>query len=152
MPKSKALTTQQKNKVETMLKALNPTAIATQDLLPPELMSMLEDKMPAWLKDYVADGTSVLRWNWEFLIILEQILRADFAFDEKEIIKVEKRLKEIFPRIEKFKGETPRLLQPKDFSPALRMVRRDKKLFIEQQGWQKQLGEGTKKELKAEKK
>lgn len=148
MPKqTKALTVKQEKQIGEMIKSLNPVALKSQDLLPPQLMQMLEDKMPAWIKDYVADGTSVIRWNWEFLIILEQILVDRFNFTEEEIIKLEKDIKKILPRIEKFKAETPRLITKEDFAPGLKMVKRNKKLFVAQQGWN-QLEAGEQKQLK----
>ena len=145
--KSKALTIKENKKIEEMVKSLNPVALKNEDLLPPQLMQMIEDKMPPWLKDYVADGSAVIRWNWEFLIILEQILVDKFNFSEKDIIKVEKNLKQVFPKIEQFKAETPRLLTKDDFSPGLKMVKRNKKLFLAQQGWN-QLSAGEQKKLK----
>ena len=121
--------------VKQEVKSLNPVSVGPTDLLPPELMQQLEDKMPQWLKEYVADGSAVLRWNWEFFIILEQILRDKFDFKDEDMITIEKTLKEIFPRIEKFKAKTPRLITKQDFAPGLKMISINRKLFLDQQEW-----------------
>lgn len=111
----------------------NIPAIKEDDLLSPELMKMLEDKVPDFVKEYAADGTAILRWNHEFLILLEEILRLDFGFEEDDMVKIEKRLKEMFPVIAQMKKNEPRLLRKVDFAVAREMVEINKRNFKAEQ-------------------
>lgn len=111
----------------------NIPAIKEEDVLSPELMKMLEDKVPDFVKEYVADGTAILRWNHEFLIMLEEILRLDFGFEEDDMVKIEKRLKEMFPIIAQMKKSDTKLLRKVDFAVAIEMVKRNKELFKAEQ-------------------
>lgn len=111
----------------------NIPAIKEEDVLSPELMKMLEDKVPEFVKEYVADGTAILRWNHEFLIMLEEILRLDFGFEEDDMVKIEKRLKEMFPIIAQMKKNDTKLLRKVDFAVAIEMVKRNKELFKAEQ-------------------
>lgn len=113
--------------------ANNPTAITDIDHLSPEMMKLLEDKVPEFVKEYVADGTAVLRWNHEFLILIEEILRNDFNFVEEDMEKVEKRVKELLPVVHKMKMEDTKLLRKADFAIAIDFVERNKALFKAEQ-------------------
>lgn len=111
----------------------NIPAIKEEDMLSPELMKMLEDKVPDFVKEYAADGTAILRWNHEFLILLEEILRLDFGFEEDDMVKIEKRLKEMLPVIAQMKRNDTRLLRKVDFAVAQEMVEINKKAFKAEQ-------------------
>lgn len=111
----------------------NIPAIKEDDLLSPELMKMLEDKVPDFVKEYAADGTAILRWNHEFLILLEEILRLDFGFEEGDMEKIEKRLKEMFPVIAQMKKNDTKLLRKVDFAVAREMVEINKRNFKAEQ-------------------
>jgi hypothetical protein len=113
----------------------NIVGITDDDVLPPEMMSMLEDKLPEWLKEYEADGTAVMRWMHEYLILMEEVLRIDFNFNEDDMVKIEKRIKEMLPAIHKAKIENTRLLRKADFAVAMDIVDRNKLLYkAEKQG------------------
>jgi hypothetical protein len=107
----------------------NLTGILETDVLPPELMKMLEDKMPEWMKEYEADGTAVARWMHEYLILMEEVLRIDFDFKEEDMIKLEKRIKETLPVLHKMKIENTKLLRKADMAIGMDMVDRNKALF-----------------------
>lgn len=121
---NKKLTKKDLTKVES-----NLAAITDSDVLPPEIMKMLEDKMPEWLKEYEADGTAVARWMHEYLILMEEVLRLDFNFSEDDMVKIEKRIKEILPVLHKMKIENTKLLRKADFAVAMDFVDRNKILF-----------------------
>lgn len=121
MAKSKALALKDIQK--------NVTAITESDTLPPALMKALEDKVPQFVKEYEADGTAILRWNLEHLMIIEQILQDKFDFTEDELVKLEKNIKEILPAITQFKAETPRLITRQDYYVAKANVERNKFLY-----------------------
>lgn len=111
----------------------NSVAVTDNDQLPPEMMDMLEKKLPEFVKEYQADGTAVLRWMHEYLILMQEILRLDFGFEEPDMIKIEKRIKEMLPVIHKMKIEDTRLLRKADFAIAMDMVDRNKALFKAEQ-------------------
>lgn len=107
----------------------NLAAITESDVLPPEIMAQLEDKMPAWLKEYEADGSAVMRWMHEYLILMEEVLRLDFGFNEDELAKIEKRIKDMLPILHTMKLEDTKLLRKADFAMARDAVERNKMLF-----------------------
>lgn len=107
----------------------NLVGISDNDVLPPELMRQLEDKIPEWLKEYEADGTAVMRWMHEYLILMQEVLRIDFNFNEDDMVKIEKRIKEMLPAIHKAKLENTRLLRKVDFAVAMDIVDRNKLLY-----------------------
>jgi hypothetical protein len=124
MPKTKAITTKQLEDVEK-----NLTGITEADMLSPEVMQKLEDKMPEFLKEYARDGTAIVRWNYEHLIIIEYLLREYFNFNEGELEKLEKKLKEILPKIVGMKMETPILITKADYAEvADKMVYANKQI------------------------
>lgn len=107
----------------------NLVGITDADVLPPEMMKMLEDKLPEWLKEYEADGTAVMRWMHEYLILMEEVLRIDFDFNEEDMTKIEKRVKEMLPQLHKMKIENSQLLRKADMAIGMDMVDRNKALF-----------------------
>lgn len=107
----------------------NLVGITDQDVLPPEIMQMLSDKIPPWLQEYEADGTAVMRWMHEYLILLEEILRIDFGFQEGDMEKIEGRIKEMLPVLHKEKMENTRLLRKADMAIGMDIVDRNKALF-----------------------
>lgn len=113
----------------------NLVGITDDDILPPEIMRQLEDKIPQWLQEYEADGTAVMRWMHEYLILMEEVLRIDFDFNEEDMMKIEKRIKETLPQLHKMKMEDSRLLRKADMAIGMDMVDRNKLLFkAEKQG------------------
>lgn len=121
MSKSKALTIKDIQN--------NPTAIVEADKLSPALMQKLEDNLPQFVKEYEKDGTAILRWSMEHLMIVEQILVDKFNFSEDEIVKLERNIKEILPAITKYKAETPRLLTQADYYVIKANIERNKMLY-----------------------
>jgi len=118
------------NKIDLVKKIeANTVAIADSDVLPPELMKALEDKMPEFVKEYEADGSAVLRWTHEYLILMEEILRLDFGFTEDDMVKIEQRIKDMLPILHTMKLEDTRLLRKHDFAVVRDMVERNKILF-----------------------
>lgn len=107
----------------------NMTAISQADNLSPELMQVLEDKLPEFIKEYARDGTAVVRWNYEHLIILEYLLREHFNFSEGDLEKLEKKLKELLPKVVEMKMETPILITKADYvEVADKMVQRNRQI------------------------
>ncbi len=99
-------------------------AITTKDieLLTPQQQLELEKKLPKWVRELAADGTAVLRWNQEFLILIEELLRKDFGLTEGDLVKLEKSIKEMLPHLHKMALEGLVILKPKDMQSALGMV------------------------------
>lgn len=122
MAKDKSLT--QSNPI-----APNLTSLTDSDILPPEMMRQLENKLPQWLQEYEADGTAIMRWNQELFILFEYILQRDFDFTEDDIDKFILKFKELLPEVAKLKVDVPRLLDKKDFHIAREMVERNKQVF-----------------------
>lgn len=102
------------------------------ELLTPQQMVEMEEKLPQWIKEYAADGTSVLRWNQEFLILIEEILRKDHGFDEGQLVQLEKRIKEMLPELHKMSLKDLVILNPRDMQSALGIV--DSYKRIEKEG------------------
>lgn len=124
----------------------NLTAVNDTDVLPPEIMKLLEDKIPPWLQEFEADGSAVLRWNHELLIMFEEILRLDHGWTEPEIERFEKRIKEMLPIVHQMKMEDTKLLRKHDFAIAYDAVERNKLLFkAEKAGISLPEGKGIKK-------
>lgn len=111
----------------------NATAVKEEDVLSPELMRMLEDKVPEFVKEQAADGTAIMRWMHEYLILMEEVLRLDFGFSEEDMIRIEKRIKEMLPVIHKMKLEDTRLLRKADMAIGLDMIERNKQMFKAEQ-------------------
>jgi hypothetical protein len=111
----------------------NLTAVEQEDKLSPELMKLLEDNVPDFVKEYAADGTAILRWNHELLIMFEEILRLDHGWNEDMLESFEKRVKEMLPVVHKMKLEDTKLLRKADFAVALDIVERNKQLFKAEQ-------------------
>lgn len=126
--------------VKDMIKVLehdtqkNPVAVKESDILPPALMQELEDKLPEWVKELARDGTAVLRWNFEFFILIEEILRRDHNFSEADLVSVEKRVKEMLPVVHKMKIDDPHQLRMKDFQLAMGIVDEHKKALKQEAG------------------
>lgn len=107
----------------------NLTAISEGDKLSPEIMQVLENKLPEFIKEYARDGTAIVRWNYEHLIIIEYLLREHFNFSEGELEKLEKKLKELLPKIVGMKMETPIIITKADYAEvADKMVQRNKQI------------------------
>lgn len=94
---------------------VNPVAVNPQDLLSPEVVKQLEDNLPDYLKEYEQDGTAVVRWSYEHLIIIEYLLREHFNFNDKDLTKLENELKKILPKVVKLKAETPLLITKESY-------------------------------------
>ena len=107
----------------------NAVAVKEEDLLSPELMALLEDKVPAFVKEYAADGTAILQWNHEFLIMIEEVLRLEFDFDEDSLVKLEQHIKELMPIAHHMKKGDTKLLRKNDFAVAMEMVKINKANF-----------------------
>lgn len=93
----------------------NIVAQNPDDLLSPQLMKQLEDKLPEFIKEYERDGTAILRWNYEHLIIIEYLLREHFNFNDNQLVKLEKELKQIMPKVVGLKAETPLIITKEDY-------------------------------------
>lgn len=102
------------------------------ELLTPQQQKQLEENLPQWVRELAADGTAVLRWNQEFLILIEEILRKDHGFTEGELVDLEKRIKEMLPELHKMSLEDLVILNPRDMQSALGIV--DSYKRIEKQG------------------
>jgi hypothetical protein len=100
----------------------NSVGLVEQDVLPPEIMRELENKMPEWLKQLQRDGTAVLRWNQEYLILLEEVLRKDFGFSEGDVQKMEGRVKEMLPHLYKMQLEGLTILNHENMRVAMNIV------------------------------
>ena len=98
------------------------------ELLTPQQQKELEEKLPKWIREYAADGTAVLRWNQEFLILIEEILRKDQGFSEGQLVQLEKRVKEMLPHLHKMSLDDLVILRPKDMEKALEIVDSYKKI------------------------
>lgn len=120
--------TKQKAELATIT-PINPTAVMDMDRLPAELTNVLETKIPDWAKELATDGTAVQRWNLEYLILLEEILRKDHGFTEDDMTRLEKRLKELLPVAHTMKLEEPKQLRKKDFALAMAIVDENKRLY-----------------------
>lgn len=105
-----------KNALAKQEPAKNEVAVAGGDMLSPQKMQELEDKLPEWMKEYARDGTAVVRWNYEHFIIISYLLREHFGFSEADLEKLEKNLKEILPKIVGMKMETPILITKADYA------------------------------------
>ena len=103
-----------------------------QDILPPELMKELEDKLPEWVKELQRDGTAVLRWNQEYLILLEEVLRREFGFSEGDVKKMEGRVKEMLPHLHNMQLEGLSILNHENMKVALDIVEIYKQQLKEQ--------------------
>lgn len=106
----------------TTTKETNPVAVVEQDILPPEMTKLLEDKLPQWVKELARDGTAVLRWNLEFLILIEEILRREYGMNQADMVKIEKRVKELMPHLHKMQLEGLTILKAEDMKIALNIV------------------------------
>lgn len=100
----------------------NVTALTADDLVPPEIMQQLENKLPEWVKELARDGSAVLRWNLEFLILLEEILRRDYGFTQDDMQKIEAKTKEMLPHLHKMQLEGLTLLKAEDMKIAMNIV------------------------------
>ncbi len=100
------------------------TKITTKDieLLTAQQQIDLEKRLPKWVQELAIDGTAVLRWNQEFLILIEELLRKDHGFSEGQLVKLETRIKEMLPHLHKMSLEGLVILKPKDMQSALGMV------------------------------
>lgn len=107
---------------EAKRKATSNLAHVEQDILPPEIMSELEKKLPEWVKQLQIDGTAVLRWNQEYLILLEEILRRDFGFSEGDVKKMEGKVKEMLPHLHTMQLEGLTILNHENMRVALNIV------------------------------
>lgn len=117
--------------------AVNPNNVAVkeEDILSPELMKLLEEKVPSFVKEYVADGSAILRWNHELLIMFLEILRLNYGWSEEELEGFEKKVKEMLPVVHTMKMEDTKLMRKYDFWVAKEIVERNKVLFkMEQAG------------------
>ncbi len=93
-----------------------------QDILPPEVMAALEKNLPEWVKELQRDGTSVLRWNMEYLILIEEILRRDFGFSEGDVQKMEGKVKEMLPHLHNMQLEGLSILNHENMRVAMDIV------------------------------
>jgi len=122
--KTKAITTKELTEIEK-----NLTAVSEADILSPEIMQRLENKLPEFIKEYARDGTAIVRWNYEHLIIIEYLLREHFNFSEEELTKLEKKLKELLPKVVGMKMDDPILITKADYvQVADKMVKRNKQI------------------------
>ena len=98
------------------------------ELLTPQQQLELEKKLPQWVQELAASGTAVLRWNTEFLILIEELLRKDHGFTEGQLVKLEKSIKETLPHLHKMSLDDLVLLRPKDMEMALGIIDQYKKM------------------------
>ena len=82
-------------------KALQSKEDFDLSVLTPEQIRKLEENATTWLKELLSHPNAVLKWNQEFLILVEEILRKDHGFSEGDLVKLEKRIKEMLPRLHK---------------------------------------------------
>ncbi len=92
------------------------------ELLTAEQQIELEKRLPKWVQELAADGTAVLRWNQEFLLLIEELLRKDHGFSEAELVKLEKRIKETLPELHKMSIKDLVILRPQDMQSALGII------------------------------
>lgn len=92
------------------------------ELLTPEQQAQLRQLLPEWVVEFEEDGTSVLRWNYQFLLLVEELLRRDHGFSDKQLIKLEKRLKVAMPAFVGLSLKEAMILRPKDMESAMTMI------------------------------
>ena len=123
----------------------NPT-----ELLTPEQQAQLRQLLPEWVLEFEEDGTSVLRWNYQFLLLIEEFLRRDHGFSEKQLIKLEKRIKEDMPKFVGLSLKDAMILRPRDMESAFDMIDFHKKALKKERV--SELPAGTLKKVKLLKK
>lgn len=99
------------------------------ELLTPKQQVQLRQLLPKWVMEFEEDGTAVLRWNYQFLLLLEELLRRDHDFSEKQLIKLEKKLKDVMPKFVGLSLKDAMILRPKDMTSALDMIAFHKKVL-----------------------
>lgn len=99
------------------------------ELLTPEQQAQLRQLLPPWVKEFEEDGTAVLRWNYQFLLLVEELLRRDHGFEEKDLVKLEKRIKVMMPKFVGLSLGEAMILRPKDMTSALDMIEFHKKVL-----------------------
>ena len=125
-----------KNKLAIKDLSKNTVAIKEDDQLPPELMQMLEDKMPQYIKEQEATGTAVIRTAFEYTVLVTSVLRYAFNFSEDEIAKFEKNVKKGLIEINERKlltGPDMLLLKEEDFAGLNPVTQINREKFQRQQ-------------------
>ena len=92
------------------------------ELLTPEQQAQLRQLLPEWVVEFEEDGTSVLRWNYQFLLLVEELLRRDHGFTDKQLVKLEKRIKSTMPKFVGLSLKDAMILRPKDMESAMNMI------------------------------
>ncbi|MCK9371076.1 hypothetical protein M0R04_14285 [Candidatus Dojkabacteria bacterium] len=57
----------------------------------------LRANLPAWVPDKENLGTAMQQAGMEYSILIEDILKREFGFSEKELIRLEKKIKKVLP-------------------------------------------------------
>jgi hypothetical protein len=104
----------------------NPVAQHEGDILDAQTMQMLEDKLPQWVKELQNDGTAVLRWNLEFLILIQEILIQDFGFSQGDMVKLETKIKEMLPHLHEMQLNGLTILNHENMKVAMKIVELNK--------------------------
>ena len=76
----------------------------------------LKANLPSWLPEKENIGTAVLQTSQEFLVMIEEILKSDFGFTEKDEIKLEKKVKQVLPVLHEMENRGLSILSPHDMA------------------------------------
>ena len=106
-----------------------PILAKEKELLTPDQMMEMRKLLPEWILELEEKGTAVLRWNTEFLILVEELLRKKFNFSEKDLEKLEQNIKETLPHLHKMSLEGLVLLRPADMNAALGVIEENEKML-----------------------
>lgn len=93
----------------------NKLAIKKPQGLTIEQEQALKMAAPTWVPTVENLGTSMMQTAMEYTVLVEEVLSRDFGFTEKDIVKMEKKIKKILPVLAG--TETKRdlsILRPKD--------------------------------------
>ena len=107
MKQTKALTPITKDLSQNLVKGL---------ILSPEQEKKLKANLPFWLPEKEQIGTAMLQTGMEFLVMVEDILRSDFGFTEKDEIRLEKKVKQVLPVLHEMENRGLSILSPHDMA------------------------------------
>ncbi|MCR4285075.1 MAG: hypothetical protein NUV97_03480 [archaeon] len=80
----------------------------------------LRANLPSWIPDKENLGTAVSQTALEFLVLVEEILVRDHGFSEKEIVKLERKIKQVLPTLAGTEVERDlSILRPKDMQMVI---------------------------------
>ena len=103
----KALTPIKEDLTKNLIKGL---------VLTSEQEKKLKANLPSWLPEKENVGTAMLQTGMEFLVMLEDILRSDFGFTEKDEIKLEKKVAQVLPVLHEMENRGLSILSTHDMA------------------------------------